>query len=148
MRGGRATASVCAALVALGCGDDDRPKPDREQIRDVVKQFFHNAADGDVEAVCAALTGVGRAQAAGRGQIIGQPPVPVTEERCIARRAQTATVTEDLPDVVDALHIKHVRVHGRKATADICNGALCRPQVLRKQAGGWKIESFQLPVND
>jgi hypothetical protein len=63
-------------------------------------------------------------------------------------RAHAATVTEDLPDVVDALRVDHVRVHGRSATADVCNWALCGEQRLRKSDGSWKIDSFQLPVND
>jgi hypothetical protein len=149
MRAGRAAASLCAALVALGCGEDDPPKPDREQVRELIHDFFQDAANGDVEAVCAALTGVGRAQAAGRGQIIGRPPVPVSEERCIERRAHTAIVSVDLPLVVDALRIERIRVRSRTATVYVCNWALCRPQLVRRQpTGSWRIESFQLPVND
>jgi hypothetical protein len=144
----RAAASLCAALVTLGCGENERPKPDREQIRDVVRQFFHDAADGDVEAVCAALTGSGRAQAAGRGSITGHLPEPVSEDRCIEKHAHTATVSQDLPQVVDALRIERVRIHGRTAKAFVCGGALCHPQLLRKEHGSWKIELFELPVSD
>jgi hypothetical protein len=148
MRLRRVATSLCAGLVALGCGNDEAPKPDREQVRDVVHAFFRDAADGDGEAVCGALTGVGRAQAAGRGQIIGRPPVPVSEERCIERDARTATVSQDLPEVVDALRIERVRVHGRTATAYVCGGALCTPQTLRHTNRAWRVNSFQLPVND
>jgi len=112
--------------------------------------FFDDAASGDVAAVCGALTGVGRAQAAGRGSITGRLPEPVSEQRCLERKARTATNSVDLPLVIsrDLLRVKSVRVSGDRARVVVCNAALCRPQRLRKRDGGWKIESFQLPVND
>lgn len=112
--------------------------------------FFDDAASGDVEAVCDALTGVGRAQAAGRGSLTGRLPEPVSEERCHERKARTATGSVDLPGVIsrDLLRVKKVRTSGESARVVVCNVALCRPQRLRNTDDGWKIESFQLPVND
>ena len=73
----------------------------------------------------------------------------MSERRCIERRAHTATVSLDLPYVVDSLRVERIRVRRRTATAYVCNWALCRQQLLRKQpTGSWRIESFQLPVND
>jgi hypothetical protein len=114
----------------------------------VVSDFFHKAVAGDVEAVCGLLTGPGRAQAAGHGQVIGQPRVPVSKQRCIARRAHTAIVSQDLPGVVDSLRIVPGRVAHRRARVMVCAGELCLPQLLRKTPEGWKIDAFGLPVND
>ena len=137
-------------MVVGACGEAEPPRPDREEVRDVLVAFFDDAARGDVEAVCAALTGVGRAGAAGRGSVTGRLPEPVSEQRCIDRKARTATNSVDLPSVIsrDLLRVKNVRVNGDRAGALVCNVALCRPQLLRKSDDGWKIESFQLPVND
>jgi hypothetical protein len=114
----------------------------------VVSDFFHKAVAGDVEAVCGLLTGPGRAQAAGHGQVIGQPRVPVSKQRCIARRAHTAIVSQDLPGVVDRLRFVPARVAQRHARVMVCAGELCLPQLLRKTPEGWKIDEFALPVND
>jgi hypothetical protein len=141
---------VCAGLLVVACGDGDTPKPDREEVRDLVVAFFRDAASGDAGAVCGALTGVGRAQAAGRGRFLGRPPEPATEQRCIERDARTATGSVDLPLVIrrDLLRVKDVRIKGDRARVVVCNVALCRPQRLRKIDDGWKVEAFQLPVND
>jgi hypothetical protein len=141
---------VCAGLVVAACGDGEAPRPDREEVRDVVVAFFRDAARGDAEAVCAALTGVGRAQAAGRGSVTGRPPEPVSGRRCIERKARTATVSVDLPLVIsrDLLRVKSVQINDDAARVVVCNVALCRPQRLLKTDDGWRIDSFQLPVND
>jgi hypothetical protein len=148
--GGVLAVIVSAALLVAACGEDDAPRPDREEVRDVLVDFFHDAADGDIEAVCAALTGAGRAQAAGRGSITGRLPDPASEQRCIEKRAQAATSSVDLPVVIRRrlLRVQHVRIDGNAARARVCNAALCRERRLRKTEGGWRIESFQLPVND
>jgi hypothetical protein len=44
------------------------PKPDREAVEDVVLAFLEDAARKDVEAVCDALTGVGRASGGWRAE--------------------------------------------------------------------------------
>jgi hypothetical protein len=149
-RSGVVAISVCAGLLVAACGEDEAPRPDREEIRGVVVAFFDDAASGDVEALCGALTGVGRAQAAGRGSITGGLPEPATERRCVERKARTATGSVDLPLVIsrDLVRVKKVRISGDSARVVVCNVALCRPQRLRKTDDGWKIESFQLPVND
>jgi hypothetical protein len=139
-----------ATLLVAGCGEGEAPRPDRELVRDVLVDFFQDAANGDVTAVCGALTGVGRAQAAGRGSISGRLPDPVSEERCVKKKAQTATSSVDLPVVIRRrlLRVQHVRIDGNAARALVCNVALCREQRLRKSDDGWRTESFQLPVND
>jgi len=142
--------SICAILLVAACGGSGAPRPDREEVRDALVDFFQDAANGDVEAVCGALTGVGRAHAAGRGSITGRLPDPVSEERCVEKKARTATSSVDLPVVIRRrlLRVRHVRIDGKAARALVCNVALCRPQRLRKTEDGWRIESFQLPVND
>jgi hypothetical protein len=142
--------SICAILLVAACGEGEAPRPDREEVRDALVDFFRDAANGDVEAVCGALTGVGRAQAAGRGSITGRLPDPVSEERCVEKKARTATSSVDLPVVIRRrlLRVGHVRIDGKAARALVCNVALCRPQRLRRTEDGWRIESFQLPVND
>jgi hypothetical protein len=132
------------------CGDGEAPRPDREQVRDVLVEFFEDAADRDIGGVCAALTGVGRAQAVGRGSITGHVPEPVTEQRCLEKKADAATSSVDLPLVIRRrlLIVKNVRINGGAAEALVCNVALCRPQRLHKTPDGWKIHSFQIPVND
>jgi hypothetical protein len=140
---------ICAGMLLAGCGEES-PKPDRQDVRERIVAFFSDAANGDVEAVCGALTGVGRAYAAGRGTFMHSPPEPASTSRCIDRKAQAATGSVDLPLVIrrDLLRVKTVQISGATARAVVCNAALCRPQRLRKTADGWKIESFQLPVND
>jgi hypothetical protein len=110
--------------------------------------FFEDAARKDVGAVCDALTGVGRAQAAGLPRLIGRPPKPASKERCVDEGAYTAVVSEDLPTAIDRgwLELKRVRVSGSRARVDVCNGARCVTQNLRETAEGWKIELFGLPV--
>jgi hypothetical protein len=110
--------------------------------------FVEDAARKDVAAVCGALTGVGRAQAAGLPRAIGRPPKPTSEERCVEKGAYTAIVSEDLPTAIDRgwLALKRVRVRGGRARVDVCNGARCVTQHLRETAGGWRIEVFGLPV--
>ena len=110
--------------------------------------FFEDAARKDVEAVCGALTGVGRAQAAGLPRVIGRPPKPASKERCVDEGAYTAVVSEDLPTAIDRgwLELNRVRVSGSRARVDVCNGARCVTQNLRETAEGWKIELFGLPV--
>jgi hypothetical protein len=135
-------------LLPTACGSEDEPTPDRDQIRSVVTDFFHNAVDGNVVAICANLTGPGRAQAAGRGQIIGRPRVPVSEQRCVDRGARTALGSVDLPGVVDHLRLEHFQITGGRARVLVCLGRGCNPQKLRKTDDGWKIDAFQLPVND
>jgi hypothetical protein len=149
-RGGVVAVGVCAGLLMAACGDDEAPRPDREEIRDVVVAFFADAASGDAEAVCGALTGVGRAYAAGRGTYMHRPPKPASTSRCIDRKAGAATSSVDLPLVIsrDLLRVTKVRVSGDRARVVVCNVALCRPQRLRRTDDGWKIESFRLPVND
>jgi hypothetical protein len=93
--------AVCAGLAFAGCGEDGPPKPGRETVEDVVREFFEHAARKDVEAVCGALTGVGRAQAAGLPRVIGRPPKPASEERCVDEGAYTAIVSEELPTAID-----------------------------------------------
>jgi hypothetical protein len=148
--GGVLAVIVSAVLLVAACGEDEAPRPDREEVRHVLVDFFQDAADGDVEAVCGALTGTGRAQAAGKGSITGRLPDPISEERCVEKKARTATSSVDLPVVIRRrlLRVQHVRIDGNAATARVCNAALCREQRLRKTEGGWRIESFQLPVND
>ena len=142
--------SICAGLLLLGCGDDESPKPDRQEVRERIVAFFNDAASGDVEAVCGALTGVGRAYAAGRGTYMHRPPKPASTSRCIDRKARAATSSVDLPLVIrrDLLRVKTVQISATTARVVVCNVALCRPQRLRKTDHGWKIESFGLPVND
>jgi hypothetical protein len=149
-RGVALAVGVCAALPVAACGGSEAPRPDSEEVRDVLVDFFKDAANGDVEAVCGALTGVGRAQAAGRGSITGHLPKPASEERCVEKKATTATSSVDLPVVIGRrlLRVRDVKIDGDKARASVCNVALCRPQRLRKTGDGWRIESFQLPVND
>ena len=140
--------AVGAGLAVVGCGEDDPPKPDREAVEDVVVAFCDDAARKDVEAVCGALTGVGRAQAAGLPRVIGRRPKPASKERCVNEGAHTAIVSEELPTAIDSgwLELKRVRVRGRRARVDVCNGARCVTQRLRKTAGDWRIELFGLPV--
>jgi hypothetical protein len=135
-------------LAVVGCGGGDRPKPDREAVEDVVMAFLEDAARKDVGAVCGALTGVGRAQAAGLPRVIGRPPQPASEKRCVEEGAFTAVVSEDLPTAIDRgwLELKRVRVSGSRAHVDVCNGARCVTQRLRETAAGWRIELFGLPV--
>jgi hypothetical protein len=135
-------------LVVVGCGEGGPPKPDREVVEDVVMGFLEDAAREDVGAVCGALTGVGRAQAAGLPRVIGRRPKPASEERCVDAGAYTAVVSEDLPTAIDRgwLELKRVRVRGSRARVDVCNGARCVTQSLRERAGGWRIDLFGLPV--
>jgi hypothetical protein len=114
----------------------------------VITGFFEDAARKDVGAVCGALTGVGRAQAAGLPRVIGRRPKPASQERCVAEGAYTAIRSEDLPTAIDRgwLELKNVRVSGSRARVDACNGARCVTQSLRDTAGGWRIELFGLPV--
>jgi hypothetical protein len=135
-------------MPVVGCGGDDPPKPDREAVEDVVAAFLEDAAEEDVEAVCGALTGVGRAQAAGLPRAIGRPPKPASEERCDDAGARTAVTSEQLPTAIDRgwLELKRVRVNGDRAQVDVCNGARCVTQTLRETAGGWRIDLFGLPV--
>jgi hypothetical protein len=140
--------AVCVGLAVVGCGRGSSPELDREAVEDVVTAFFKDGARKDVGAVCGALTGVGRAQAAGSPRVIGRRPKPASEERCVAEGAYTATRSEELPTAIDRgwLELKRVRVSGSRARVDVCNGARCVTQSLRETAGGWRIELFGLPV--
>ena len=140
--------AVCVALVVVGCGGGGPPKPDREAIEDVVVALFEDAARKDVGAVCGALTGVGRAQAAGLPRAIGRRPRPASEERCVRAGAYTAIQSEQLPTAIDRgwLEVKRVRVSGSRARVDVCNGARCVTQTLRETPRGWRIDLFGLPV--
>jgi hypothetical protein len=117
-------------------------------VEDVVMAFLEDAARKDVGAVCGALTGVGRARAAGLPRVIGRPPQRASEERCVDEGAYTAVVSEDLPTAIDRgwLELKRVRVSGSRARVDVCNGARCVTQSLRETAEGWRIDLFGLPV--
>ena len=139
---------VCLGLAVVGCGGGGSPEPDREAVEDVVRAFFEDAARKDVGAVCGALTGVGRAQAAGLPRVIGRRPKPASEERCVAKGAYTAIRSEDLPTAIERgwLELERVRVSGGRARVDVCNGARCVTQSLRETAGGWRIDLFGLPV--
>jgi hypothetical protein len=110
--------------------------------------FLEDAARRDVAAVCGALTGVGRAQAAGLPRVIGRRPKPASEERCVDAGPRTAVVSEELPTAIDRgwLDLRRVRVSGSRARVDVCNGARCVTDSLRETAGGWRIDSFGLPV--
>jgi hypothetical protein len=88
-------------MPVVGCGGDEPPKPDRDPVEDVVAGFLADAAREDVGAVCGALTGVGRAQAAGLPRAIGRPPKRASEERCVEAGARTAVTSEQLPTAID-----------------------------------------------
>jgi len=135
-------------MPVVGCGGDDPPKPDREAVEDVVAGFVEDAAREDVGAVCGALTGVGRAQAAGLPRVIGHSPKPASEERCVEAGARGAVTSEQLPTAIDRgwLELKGVRVNGARARVDVCDGARCVTRTLRATAGGWRIDLFGLPV--
>jgi hypothetical protein len=139
---------VCAVLAVVGCGGDGSTKPDREAVQDVVRTFLEDAAREDVEAVCGALTGVGRAQAAGLPRVAERPPRPASKERCVEEGAHTAVTSEQLATAIDRgwLDLKRVRVSGSRARVDVCNGARCVTHSLRETAGSWKIDLFGLPV--
>lgn len=139
---------VCVGLACGGCGGSDGPGPDRQAPDAVVRAFIEAAAREDAEAVCRALTGVGRAQAAGLPRKIGVPAKPATEQRCVEEGAWTAIQSEDLSTAVerDWLELKRLRIRGRRARVDVCNGAKCVTQSLRKTRGGWKVHLFGLPV--
>jgi hypothetical protein len=139
---------ACIASLLSACDSNDESTPDRDLIRSVVSDFFHASVNEDAEAICAMLTGPGRAQAAGHGQIIGRPRASVSEQRCVARGARAAIGSVDLPGVIDELRIVPLRIEGGRARVSVCFRGLCRPQRARKTEDGWKIDVFQLPVND
>ena len=139
---------LCVGLACGGCGGSDGPGPDRQAPDAVVRAFIEAAAREDAEGVCRALTGVGRAQAAGLPRKIGGPTKPASEQRCVEEGARAAIQSEDLTTAVerDWLELKRLRIRRRRAHIDVCNGAKCVTQSLRKTPGGWKIDIFGLPV--
>lgn len=143
--------AACVAVVLAACGDDNgEPKPDRDQIIDVVTGFLHDVVDDDAAAVCASLTPTGRARAIGRGRTIGKPLKPASLEECVSAGASAATSSGDLPELVgrNAIRVTHSEIDGASARVVLANGALKGVQRLKKTSDGWKIDQFELPVRD
>jgi hypothetical protein len=143
--------ALAVALAAFAaCGGEEQPKPDREQVREVVTGFFRAVAKDDVEAICDELTGAGRGQAIGRGFSRGGERKPTTKEECVRHGAREPRRSVDLPTVVDnhVLRVRQIRIAGRRARVVVSAGALTGVERLTKTADDWRIDSFDLPVRD
>jgi hypothetical protein len=59
---------------------------------------------------------------AGRGSITGRLPDAVSEERCVEKKARTATSSVDLPVVIRRrlLRVRHTRIDGKAARTVVC----------------------------
>jgi ketosteroid isomerase-like protein len=139
----------CATLA--GCGDDATPKPDREQVRALVEDFFGDAAADKAEAVCAALTPDGRARAVLR-RFVGERPLrAASQARCVDEKAPWALDSTDLPYAMDhgyRVRVPSVQVRGTTAMATVRFTAFERTWRFRKADDGWKIDDFSLPVRE
>jgi hypothetical protein len=137
--------------VLAGCGDEDqRPKPDREQIRDVVVDFFTDVADDDAKAACDKLTAVGRTQTLGLDQTIGAPTKPSSEEMCVDAGIPILRDSNQLSTIVDngLLRVRRVDISGDRAQAITMAAAFKGVQHLRRTDDGWKINRFEPMVHD
>jgi hypothetical protein len=139
-----------SAWLLTGCGGESKPKPDREQVEQVVLDFFHDIAEDDVEAVCDKLNSAGRAQAIGRGIVGARPPKTATRDECVEDGAHVPLSYLDLPSVVEQglLRVRKVEISGMRAKAITSVGALRGVQRLRETPDGWKIEAFNPMVRE
>jgi ketosteroid isomerase-like protein len=142
---------VMGCATFAGCGDEAAPKPDQEQVRVLVGDFFANAAADNAEAVCAALTPDGRARALLRRFVGGRPIRPASQTQCVGDRAPWALDSTDLPHAMDngyRVRVPSVRVRGTAAVATVRFTGFRRTWRFRKTDDGWKIDDFSLPVRE
>jgi ketosteroid isomerase-like protein len=134
------------------CGDGSEPTSDRQQIEALVNGLFEDAAAKDAEGVCAVLTEDGWAHAVQRHFLADEPLRSADEDDCVRERAPAAALkSTDLPGLMKNDHRPHVerlRVLGDRATG-VVRFTLYRVRwAFRKTDGGWKIESFAVPVRE
>jgi hypothetical protein len=146
----RGLALAAFLLLALsGCGED--PKPDREQIRDLVDTLFDAAAADDAEGVCAVLTEDGWAHAVQRHFVDGEPVRHANEDDCVREHAPVALKSVDLPYAMKHGYrptVDGVRIRGDRATAIVTFTAFSVRWHFRRTGDGWKIDDFLLPVRE
>jgi ketosteroid isomerase-like protein len=144
--------ATCGLLLAVaGCGDSPNSSPDREQIENLVDDFFQDAAAKDVEAVCAVLTEDGWAHAVQRKFLVDEPLRSATHDDCIDERAPAALRSADLPGMVEygyRPHLERLRILDDRATTRVRFNRLLARWSFRKTDAGWKIESFLFPVRE
>jgi ketosteroid isomerase-like protein len=141
---------VPASLAA--CGDDPEPKSDPQQIEALVNGLFEDAAAKDAEGVCAVLTEDGWAHAVQRKFLADEPLRSADREDCVRERAPGAALkSHDLPVGMKngfRPHVEQLRILGDRATGVVRFTVYRVRWAFRKTDGGWKIESFAIPVRE
>ena len=139
-----------AAVFSLpGCGAEP-PQTDREQIETIVLGFVEDIVDDNIEAACAKLSASGRGKAVAAAVAPGVPIRPATKDQCVHDGQLRGLQSPSLAGVYQngSLRISEVRIHGRRASVLLVNGALSGAQYLSKTPGGWKINGYDFPVRD
>jgi ketosteroid isomerase-like protein len=139
-------------LLVAACGTAPEPKPDGEQIEALVNGLFEDAAAKDAEGVCAVLTEDGWAHAVQRKFLADEPLRSADQDDCVRERAPGAALkSNDLPVAMKngfRPHVEQLRILGDRATGVVKFTVYRVRWAFRKTDGGWKIESFAVPVRE
>lgn len=128
--------AVVAALLTLpvsGCGDS-APRGDREEVAQLIRDYYSALADGNAESVCSKLAGEQQRRVI--RNVSALDPSAITCRTAV--RVSNGVMGPDDVSRLRNVKISRVRIDGRTAAVEVKGGL--RPVVLTKtQDNGWLI---------
>lgn len=131
------------AVAAAGCGGEDPPATDEQQVTGTLRTFLGGAADGDGDAACRMLTPAARREltrlVARRAGTTGLAPATCAEAAGLVR----AVAPPVLLTALRGARIERVLVRGSTASARVTDagvgGFAAQRVLLTRTDEGWRI---------
>lgn len=133
----RGVAGLCilATALAAGCGGDDGPRTDKEQIADAITRFNRAFSKGDGEATCKLITDQYR-QSIELGH--DEPCARAVEQEAGPQGAESEQVR-----ALGKAHVENVQIVETVATGDVVGPGLDNgpPAQAQQEGGRWLVSA-------